>query len=415
MKAAEALISFAAARIAASRGISRPRFEAWQARALSRWLARDVIQVAAYRGGAAKLQDLPVMDKAQLMADFAAFNRPGISAADVAQALQKDCRIGEYTVGASTGTSGNRGYFVISDAERYRWLGSLLGKAIPDLLLSRPKVAVILPQNTRLYDAARKTGRIELRFFDITEGPESFIDELEAFAPTVLVAPPRLLSWLAARGARFRPDRIFSAAETLEQQERAVIEAWSGQPLRQIYMATEGLLGVSCAHGALHLAEDSVFFEFEPVGDGLVSPLITSFRRETQIMARYRMNDLLRLSETPCTCGSPLRVVREVVGRRDDCFEISGLLITPDAVRNAVVKSDPRITDYRVVRSGDLVIQLVLPPDLPDEAAARALAALRDYFSGRGLALGVVLLREALDFDPSRKLRRVENRVKARG
>ncbi|RRH73555.1 CoF synthetase [Falsigemmobacter faecalis] len=415
MKAAGALISFAAARIAASGRVSRARFEAWQARALARWLARDVIQVAAYRRGAARLQDLSVMDKAQLMADFAAFNRPGITAAEVAGALSRDCRIGDYTVGASTGTSGNRGYFVISDAERYRWLGSLLGKAIPDLLLSRQRVAVILPQNTRLYDAARQTGRIELRFFDITAGPETFIEALEAFAPTVLIAPPRLLSWLAARGTVFRPKRIFSAAETLETQERAEIEAWAGLTLRQIYMATEGLLGVSCAHGSLHLAEDSVFFEFEPLGDGLVSPLITSFRRETQIMARYRMNDLLRLSDEPCACGSPLRVISEVAGRRDDCFEIAGRLITPDALRNAVVKSDPRITDYRVIRSGDLVIQLVLPPDLPEEAAARALAALRDYLSGRGLGVGVVLLRQPLGFDPSRKLRRVENRVKARG
>ncbi|MGN0932585.1 CoF synthetase [Falsigemmobacter intermedius] len=415
MKLTEALSSFATARLAASPKVSRARFEAWQARALSRWLARDVIQVAAYRVGAARLQDLPVMDKTRLMADFAAFNRPGISAEEVAQALQQDCRIGSHTVGASTGTSGNRGFFVISDAERYRWLGSLLGKAIPDLLLSRVRVAVILPQNTRLYDAARKTRRIELRFFDITEGPETFVDALEAFAPDVLVAPPRLLSWLAARQSPLCPRRIFSAAETLDPQERAAIEAWSGQPLRQIYMATEGLLGVSCAHGGLHLAEDSVFFEFEPVGDDLVSPLITSFRRETQIMARYRMNDLLRLSDSPCACGSPLRLVSEVVGRRDDCFEIEGRLITPDALRNAVVKADPRITDYRVIRTGAQVIRLVLPPDLPEEAAARALAALREYVSGRGLSVGVVLLREPLAFDPSRKLRRIENRVKARG
>ncbi|TIX93818.1 MAG: CoF synthetase, partial [Mesorhizobium sp.] len=110
------------------------------------------------------------------------------------------------------------------------------------------------------------------------------------------------------------------------------------------YMATEGLFAVTCRQGGLHLAEDSVFFEFEPAGDGLVTPLVTAFRRQTQIMARYRMNDLLRLSEQPCNCGSPLRCVDEVVGRMDDVFRLESVagqvLLTPDILRNAVLKAD---------------------------------------------------------------------------
>ena len=88
-------------------------------------------------------------------------------------------------------------------------------------------------------------------------------------------------------------------------------------------MATEGLLGTSCAHGTLHLAEDAVHFELEPVAGGdLVSPIISNFTRETQIMARYRMNDLLRLKPEGCACGSPLRAIAEVAGRSDDIFEL---------------------------------------------------------------------------------------------
>ena len=115
-------------------------------------------------------------------------------------------------------------------------------------------------------------------------------------------------------------------------------------------MATEGLFAVSCREGRLHLAEDSIHFEFEPAGGGLVTPLITAFRRRTQIMARYQMNDLLRLSETPCRCGSPLRAVDEVVGRMDDVFRLPSaqgdILVTPDTVRNAVLKVDRRIDDF---------------------------------------------------------------------
>ncbi|MEL7461863.1 MAG: CoF synthetase, partial [Pseudomonadota bacterium] len=89
------------------RGLSRVRFEAAQARALNRWLARDLPKVAAYAQAPARLQDVPVMDKARLMGDFAAYNIARLSADDVRQAIGRDSRIGGFTVGASTGTSGN--------------------------------------------------------------------------------------------------------------------------------------------------------------------------------------------------------------------------------------------------------------------------------------------------------------------
>ncbi|WP_210212021.1 hypothetical protein [Mesorhizobium sp. M2A.F.Ca.ET.043.02.1.1] len=47
-----------------------------------------------------------------------------------------------------------------------------------------------------------------------------------------------------------------------------MIENFFSLPLDQIYMATEGLLAVTCRQRGLHLAEDSVFFEFEPAARG---------------------------------------------------------------------------------------------------------------------------------------------------
>lgn len=66
-------------------------------------------------------------------------------------------------------------------------------------------MAVILPQSTRLYDAARRTRRIDLRFFDLVAGPEVWQDDLAAFDPTVLIAPPRLLRHFAETGLALAP------------------------------------------------------------------------------------------------------------------------------------------------------------------------------------------------------------------
>ncbi|MBN9221432.1 MAG: CoF synthetase [Mesorhizobium sp.] len=410
---AEALKSFAVTSWVSRK--SRKNFERWQARSLRRWLDRDLPRAPFYGKAPLRCGDLPVTDKALLMANFERFNVAGVSSRDAWAAATSDGRLGALTVGASTGTSGNRGLFVISEAEKYRWLGAILAKTIADLLWKRQRVAVILPQNTGLYDSARKSGRIELRFFDLTLGPEQWRAALEDFAPTVIIAPPKILRHFASEGFRLSPLRVFSAAETLDPVDRPEIEAFFGRRLDQIYMATEGLFAVTCRQGSLHLAEDSVFFEFEPAGDGLVMPLVTTFRRQTQIMARYRMNDLLRLSSTPCACGSPLRVVDEIVGRMDDVFRFAStqgpILVTPDILRNAVLKADRRIDDFRLIQTAPGAVELRLKTELAGDAAQAALVAVRSLLNLRQATVTVELVCAPLPLETSRKLRRVECRL----
>jgi phenylacetate-CoA ligase len=410
---AEAAGSFALTRWVSRK--SRADFQRWQATALRRFLDRDLPRAPFYGKAPARLSDLPVTDKALLMARFDEFNIHGLTAVQAWAALARDGRAGALTVGASTGTSGNRGLFVISEAEKYRWLGAILAKAAADLLWRGMRVAVILPQNTGLYDSARKSRLIKLAFFDLTLGPESWRDELEAFDPTVIIAPPKILRHFAAENFRLRPKRVFSAAETLDPVDRPAIEDFFRLPLDQIYMATEGLFAVTCRQGGLHLAEDSVFFEFEPAGEGLVTPLVTAFRRQTQIMARYRMNDLLRLSKEPCRCGSPLRCVDEIVGRMDDAFRFTSpngpILVTPDVLRNAVLKADRRIDDFRLVQTASESIELRLPPTLPDDAAVAAHQAVRALLEIRKAAATITLVRTPLPLETGRKLRRVECRL----
>ncbi|WP_019954984.1 hypothetical protein [Yoonia vestfoldensis] len=409
----ETLRSYQSTRRLSHPGLSRGAFVAAQGQALRRWLDNDLPRVAAFGAAPRNLDDLPVMDKAQLMANFARYNCAGISVDQVRTALGADCKVGPFTVGASTGTTGNRGYFVISDLERYRWLGALLAKAMAGLLWRPQRVAIILPQDTRLYSSARSVPFLELRFFPLSQGVDKWRRALAAYAPTVIVAPPKVLRHLVEDGPRLAPRRVFSAAETLDPIDRAVIEHGFGLTLGQIYMATEGLLGVTCAHGHLHLAEDSVAFEYEPVGDGLVSPLITSFRRQEQILARYRMNDLLRLSDQPCPCQSPLQRVAEVVGRMDDCFRFGAVLVTPDVLRNAVVQADARITDFRVIQQTDGAVTLVLPHATPPDAIGTAQSALQGALARLGAQTAITVTHDNLALDVSRKLRRVECRLPA--
>jgi putative adenylate-forming enzyme len=195
--------------------------------------------------------------------------------------------------------------------------------------------------------------------------------------------------------------------------DREIVEARFGSRVREIYMATEGLFGVGCKHGVLHLAEDAVAFEFEPAPGGLVSPLVTDFTRSTQIMARYRMNDLLRLSDEPCACGSPLQRVASVEGRQDDVFLLAGaegkqVLVTPDVMRNAVIDADRRIQDFRIVQVGANRITLSLAANVPSDATHAAAAALKRAVEKAGAANVVIDLRSGIETPYDRKLRRVQ-------
>lgn len=395
--------------------LKRARFLQHQERLLTTWLERAVPKVPAFANTPPRLAEVPVMDKAQLMANFAQYNTQGLTADQIRNTLRNRDRIGELTVGASTGTSGNQGLFVISDVERFRWLGCILAKTMADLLWHKQRVAILLSRGTGLYDSANQIQRLQLRFFDIMQGPDRWRAALEAFDPTVVVAPPKMLRYMAEEAFQLRPRRIFSAAETLDPIDRPVIETAFGCRLGQIYMATEGLLGVTCRHGRLHLAEESVHFEFESVGFGLVTPLISSFRRETQILARYRMNDLLRLDPEPCPCGAPLQTVAEIVGRMDDCFHLHGhsgvQMLTPDVLRNAVVMADHRIDDFRVIQTGPDTVTLVLPQTVPHDAGLAARHRLLALFGGRGIRADITVTHTTLPLDVTRKLRRVEYRV----
>lgn len=391
---------------------SRADVEAWRATRLRRFMHATAPAVAAGRGFKDRpLADCPVMDKAALMSAFARYNRVGVTAEAAWAALAQGRPVHGLHVGASTGTSGNRGLYLVSDAERYRWLGVILAKALPDVLARRHRVAVALPTNSRLYDAAAETGRLSLSFFDLRDGLDRIAPQIAAWRPTCIVAPPKVLVALAELDRPLAPDRLFSAAEVLDPGDRAAIQARFGPVLGQIYMATEGLFGVSCAQGVLHLAEDVAAFEWEPAPCGLASPIVTDFTRREQVMARYRMNDLLRLAERPCTCGSPLQAVAEIVGRADDVFELAAahggrVRVTPDVIRNAVLDADRRIADFRVLQTCASTVVVRLAPGPADrlDAARQALAAL---FARLGASVEVAGAVEPLSAPTDRKLRRV--------
>lgn len=393
---------------------SRKDIERYQQRRIDALLHRCTRDFVFFRGmQPSSLAGLPELDKASLVANFAALNRPRLELHQVRSALLRGVEsIGGHVVGQSTGTSGNRGYYVITEQERFEWLGTLLAKALPDALWRRHRVALALPGLSLLYRSASSGSRVVLGFFDLAQGVDSWAEAFTRFAPDTVVSTPQVLRHLAEQG-RLQARNVFSSAEVLDPMDRAVIQQAAGVRVREIYMATEGLFGVACPHGTLHLAEDVVHFEWRRAsGDSdLVTPLVTDFTRRAQAMIRYRINDLVALESQPCPCGSPLQPVRSIEGRQDDIFWLRApdgwKLVTPDVVRNSIIEASPLISDFRAVQVGSNQIEVALLPDVPsfvDGAVERALRRRLVPFGAHDLRVSIV---RGFESPMDRKLRRV--------
>lgn len=397
----------------ASRLDSRRAIERHRERQLGRFLKTVAPRAEAFRDLAGKpLGKFPRMDKATLMAGFHRYNRLGISAEEAWAAMERGETLHGCHVGASTGTSGNRGLYLVNPMERARWLGVMLAKTGIDILRTRQRVAILLPTNSQLYETANESGRLQLVFFDLNEGVAAHKEALARFDPTLLVATPHVLTLLADMDIALRPGVIFSGAEVLDTTDRKKIETRFQRTVREIYMATEGLLAVACSHGRLHLTEDVMAFEWDSQADlpGLLAPVITDFSRTSQMMVRYQMNDLLRLSATPCPCGSALQAVNEIVGRRDDIFDLAGtagrIPVTPDIIRNAIIRTSPRIEDFRVTQTGEAEISLALTEACVD-LTGDATQALKALFLRLGTNPDITAHTAPLVSPQTRKLRRV--------
>jgi phenylacetate-coenzyme A ligase PaaK-like adenylate-forming protein len=454
MHVTAALASFARTRWGWRWG-TRAALVAWQERRLREFLRDGVTRapfyaeiagrmIAAGRGDIT-LADLPIVDKQTLLTHFDALNTRDIRYDDamavaLAAERSRDFRpqLGDVTVGLSSGTSGQRVPFLVSTRERMLWAGNMLARMLDTASLARIAspwrppldIAFFLRANSNLYTTL-DSRRVTFAFYDLLQPIDAHVDALMSrtsrmrgrdrgrrgshasssagpgAGPDVLIAPATVLRRLAdvqlEGRLRLEPRQVISVAETLEEEDAAAIARAFGCRVQQIYQATEGFLGYTCPEGTIHLNEECVHIELEWLDAARTRfhPIVTDFTRETQIIARYRLDDVLRVREAPCPCGRASLALAGVDGRRDAVLMLPAhgavRAVFPDILRRAMMlASGDRIRDYRIVQTdGELVVRLDLAAGDGDscaqaQARARAEAAVRAELDALFAEQGVV-------------------------
>ena len=310
-----------------------------------------------------KLEDFPVIDKKIMMEHFDIMNTVGLNkeqALEIAINSEKTRNFKEkydnITVGLSSGTSGNRGLFIISDFERAKWTGIILAKLLPHFILKKQKIALFLRADSELYNSV-DSKVLKFRFFDMIKDYKENIKELDGFRPDVLIAPASMLKILAdnIEDMNIKPERIFSCAEVLTKDDREYINKKFGMKIGEIYQATEGFLGYSFDSGqGLRINEDVLYIEKEHIDNEKTRfiPVITDFERKTQPIIRYRLNDIWVENQD---FGGVFLKLDKVEGREDDIFMMkscdgSDIRIFPDFIRRVFMFSSGEILEYNIVQ-----------------------------------------------------------------
>lgn len=368
-----------------------------------------------------QLADLPTMNKALMMEHFDDMNTVGLSkdrGLELAIRAERERDFDEMyhgiAVGLSSGTSGHRGLFVVSPTERSAWVGAVLAKLLPKGHLLNHRIAFFLRADNQLYETINSQ-LIAFKYFDIYGDMGQNLRDLEAYKPTILVAPPSVLGVISTGVGMTILQRslqkIISVAEVLEPSDEARFQKAFGLAIiHQAYQCTEGFLGFSCEHGTLHLNEDAVIIEKSYLDEQRFVPIVTDFRRTSQPIIRYRLNDILVERSEPCPCGSALQPVERIEGREDDIFIFKDddgrkVQIFADMVSRCLVYV-PGIQEYRVTQVAHDAVTIYL--NHVDKNVKRQVTAEFERLAGLKSFRMPTLSFAAFELDLSRKLKRVE-------
>lgn len=358
------------------------------------------------------LEVYPIQEKKEFMGDFNNINTQEIDFNEAMETAIKAENSRDFiptlnglTVGLSSGTSGNRGLFVISENERAMWVAAVIQRIIGWSLKKR-KVAFFLRANSNLYSSVQSK-LITFHFFDLLSPIEEHLKRIQNLQPDIVVGQPSLLKILAEAQKKnkiqLQSKKIISVAEVLSPEDEKNLENIFKISIQQVYQCSEGMLGQTCSNGNIHLNEDGLIIEKEWLDKNRFIPIITDLRRNVQPIIRYKMNDILHATE--CSCGSKMQALSKIEGRMDDILRFNNeKIIFPDFIRRTIIGANPEIDNYQVIKISNSELSLFVSNIKFWELAANA---LEKFLKSQGIANINVIKTNTIRHEKGTKFRRI--------
>ena len=374
-----------------------------------------------------KFSDFPLMNKELFMGNFEAINTKNISKEEALKTALRAEKERDFspqlkgvTIGLSTGTSGKRGIFMVSEKERAQWAAMVMTRVVKPKLFKKQKVAFFLRANSNLYSSV-ESALFEFCYFDIFKPIEQLAKEVNLFQPDVLAAQPSVLVHLAEfhqqKKINILPEKIISFAEVLYPEDRKFIESVFNRKLGEVYQCTEGFLGATCEYGTMHLNEDVVIIEKKYLDEKRFHPVITDFTRSTQPVIRYELNDVLVESSQTCPCGSCFTALERIEGRSNDVLLFKNkngeqIKIYPDLMARLIARDTDEFRSYRVLQLSYNKIQIELKTEdsVFDKITKQLEQTILQFLAGREIEEVQLSFKKDIALEQGSKLRKIERR-----
>lgn len=347
---------------------------------------------------------------------------PFTSAEDLQQAPNRLLSVSQSEVARvvtlnSSGTTGTPKRVFFSDTDLERTI-DFFHHGMATLVRPGQRVLILLPGERpgSVGDLLRKG----LARMDVTgvihgpvEDPAAVIDGMIEGGIDSLVGTPTQVLALARhkQSARIPSGAVKSVLLSTDYVPLAVVAAiqrqWGCAVFQHYGMTEMGFGGgVACAaHEGYHLREADLLFEIidpatlRPVGPGCVGEVVfTTLTRHAMPLIRYRTGDLATWIAAPCPCGSALRRMGWVRGRRREKVRMADGTPLDLAGLDEALFSLPEVIDFQAaVRRDSGRLQLTLKTKetgadlLPRTVAAlEKVPAVREALTRGALRIGPI-------------------------
>jgi phenylacetate-coenzyme A ligase PaaK-like adenylate-forming protein len=395
----------------------------------SRLVAERLWQVASGATAMQALQAMAPLRKAEAMRRFGDWvtddelSLPALRAFAHERAQRGEPVLGRYMLWESSGSGGEPGLFLQDSAALAA--GDAIEAARGPLSLS-PKGALAWALGPRIALVGAVDGHFasvvsfertralnpwlqaRSRSFSFLQPIARLVEQLQAFAPTVLATYPSM-AWVlsqeqAAGRLSLSLEGLWTGGETLTHAVRRELGERFAVTVRDSYGASECLfIANECRCGHLHLNADWVILEpvdaaGRPVPEGEMGATtwLTNLANRVQPIIRWDLGDRMRFVPGPCACGGGLPRI-EVQGRSGDVLTFDGrdgraVHLSPLAL-TTVLEDEAGVFDFQLRQRGNQSLHLTLHAPCDAKAAARAGAALRGLLARSGVKVARVNVR----------------------
>jgi len=171
----------------------------------------------------------------------------------------------------------------------------------------------------------------------------------------VIVADPTWLvslSEMAEKQGAFPVKLIFAAGDRMTDVYRDYVQKIWKAPVILGYGSTEmgGGAGMECLErNGYHVDEFNLMFEIlDPDPDGYGELVVTTLARRTMPLIRYRVRDITRFLDGHCPCGTTVRRLARIRGRRDEMVVMGAGNMYPEIFEKVLCDVPGLSTNWQV-------------------------------------------------------------------